>query len=250
MAVPQFSTLLVLDDAADRLHIRLNRPTVRNAIDLVMVSELHAVCELLEREPRILLLSGGGGVFASGADIAELRDRRRDDALAGINSKLFVRIAALPMPVIAVIDGYALGGGAELAYAADFRIASSTLKIGNPEVSLGIVAAAGATWRLAELVGEPLAKQILMAGRTLSASEALAARLVVSVHEPAELDAAANALADRIAAQDPLAVRFTKSLMHAPRATHPEADDRAQSELFESPAKMTRMTAFLERRRK
>lgn len=250
MGIPQFDTILVLSDTTDRLHVRLNRPAVRNAIDSAMVSELHAVCELLEREPRILILSGGGGVFASGADIAELRDRRRDDALAGINSTLFVRIAALPMPVIAAIDGYALGGGAELAYAADFRLASSTMAIGNPEVSLGIVAAAGATWRLAELVGEPLAKEILLTGRTLSAAEALAVRLVVSVHEPAELDAAAHALADRIAAQDPLAVRVTKSLLHAPRAAHPGADDRAQAELFESPAKFARMTAFLERHRK
>lgn len=249
MPVPEFSTLLVVDDTSDRLHIRLNRPAVRNAIDLVMVSELHTVCELLERDPRILILSGAGGAFASGADIAELRERRRDDALAGINSKLFVRIAALPMPVIAAIDGYALGGGAELAYAADFRLASTSLKIGNPETSLGIVAAAGATWRLTELVGEPLAKEILLAGRVLTAPEALAVRLVSSIHEPGELDAAANALADHIAAQDPLAVRFTKTLMHAPRDAHPLADDVAQSELFESPAKMARMTAFLGRRR-
>ena len=250
MTPQQFRTLLVIEDAPDRLHIRLNRPAVRNAIDQVMVQELHTVCEALEREPRILMLSGSSGIFASGADIAELRDRRSDDALAGINSKLFVRVALLPMPVIAVLDGYALGGGAELAYAADFRIASTTLKIGNPETSLGIVAAAGATWRLAELVGEPLAKEILMAGRILNASEALAARLVTAVFESVDLDAAAQALCDRIASQDPLAITHTKRLLHAPREAHPLIDDQAQSELFESPEKMARMTAFLERRRK
>ncbi|MEF2978868.1 enoyl-CoA hydratase/isomerase family protein [Subtercola sp. YIM 133946] len=248
--LPAFTTVRVVDDRPDRLHIALDRPDVRNAIDQTMVTELHAVCALLERSPRILIVSGGDGVFASGADIAQLRDRRRDDALAGINSRLMVRIAALPLPVIAAIDGWALGGGAELAYAADFRLASTRAKIGNPETSLGIVAAAGATWRLVELVGEPLAKDILLAGRVLDASEALAVRLVSSVHEPAELPAAADALADRIAKQDPLALRFTKSMMHAPRSAHPAIDEQAQAVLFESDAKFERMTAFLERKKR
>jgi enoyl-CoA hydratase len=168
--------------------------------------------------------------------------------MEGINSGLLQRIARLPMPVIAAVDGWALGGGAELAYAADFRIASTAARFGNPEVSLGILAAAGATWRLLELVGEPLAKEILIAGRILDAQEALAVRLVSEVHEPAALEAAANALADRIAAQDPLAVRLTKSVLRAPRDAHPMIDEFAQSVLFESPEKVARMTAFLERR--
>lgn len=241
-------TLRRVDDRPDRLHIRLDRPEVRNAIDRAMVDELHAVCAEIEREPRILILSGAPGVFASGADIAELRDRTRADALAGINSRVFIRIAELPLPVIAVIDGWALGGGAELAYAADFRIASDTARIGNPEASLGILAAAGASWRLKELVGEPLAKEILLAGRVLTAEEALAVRLVTEVHPAAELDAAANALADRIAANDPLALRYTKAVFHAPRDAHPAVDELAQSVLFESEAKVERMTAFLEKR--
>ncbi|MCU1551642.1 MAG: Short chain enoyl-CoA hydratase [Glaciihabitans sp.] len=243
--------LLVVDeDRPDRLHVRLNRPDVRNAIDGAMVEELHAVCVALEERPRVLIITGTDGVFASGADIAELLGRRRDDALAGINSGLFVRIAALPMPVIAAIDGWALGGGAELAYAADFRIASTTARFGNPETSLGIVAAAGATWRLAELIGEPVAKEVLMAGRILNAQEALDLHLVTSVHPPAELDAAAHALADRIAEQDALAVRHTKQLMRAPRDAHPVADNEAQAVLFESDEKFARMTAFLNRKHK
>lgn len=243
-----YETLQVAADDADRLHIRLHRPEVKNAINRVMVGELHGVCEALELAPRILIISGGDGVFASGADIAELRERTAADAMEGINSGLLQRIARLPMPVIAAVDGWALGGGAELAYAADFRIASTAARFGNPEVSLGILAAAGATWRLLELVGEPLAKEILIAGRILDAQEALAARLVSEVHEPAALEAAANALADRIAAQDPLAVRLTKSVLRAPRDAHPMIDEFAQSVLFESPEKIARMTAFLERR--
>ena len=245
----EFTTLRVTDDG-DRLTVQLHRPEVRNAIDQAMVDELHTVCEALEKRPRILILTGSNGVFASGADIAQLRERRRDDALAGINSTLFTRIARLPMPVIAALDGYALGGGAELAYAADFRLGTPSLKIGNPETGLGILAAAGATWRLRELVGEPLAKEVLLAGRILGADEALAARLITEIHEPDALLAGAHALAGRIARQDPLAVRITKSVFHAPPESHPVIDQLAQGILFESEAKFDRMQAFLDRKKK
>jgi enoyl-CoA hydratase len=248
----EFKTLLV-DERDDRVHLKLNRPEVRNAIDQAMVDELHAVCSVLEREPRILIMSGtevnGKGIFASGADIGQLRERRREDALAGINSTIFNRIAQLPMPVIAALDGFALGGGAELAYAADFRIATDTVKIGQPETNLGIMAAAGATWRLKELVGEPLAKEILLAGRILNAEEALAARLVTEIHPAGQLIGAAHALADRIGAQDPLAVRITKSVFHTPREVHPVIDTIAQGILFESEAKFDRMQAFLDKKK-
>jgi enoyl-CoA hydratase len=231
---------------------------VKNAIDQAMVDELHAVCAHLERTPKILILSGTPGnpdtgtkaVFASGADIAQLRERRRDDALAGINSGIFDRIAKLPMPVIAALDGYALGGGAELAYSADFRIGTPALRMGNPEANLGILAAAGATWRLKELVGEPVAKQILLAGKVLTAQECLAVGLITELVEPGTLMDSAHALADAIAVQDPLAVRLTKAVFHAPREVHPVIDTLAQGMLFESQAKFDRMQAFLDRKKK
>lgn len=246
--VSSFTTLLVTE-GKDRITAVLNRPEVRNAIDADMAEELHLLCAELEANPRILILAGGNGVFASGADIGQLRERRRDDALRGINSTVFARIAALPMPVIAALDGYALGGGAELAYAADFRIGTPRLKIGNPETSLGILAAAGATWRLKELVGEPLAKDMLLAGRVLAAEEALAVHLVTELADPENLLDAAHALADRIGRQDPLAVRLTKAVFAAPAAAHPVIDTLAQGILFESAAKFERMTAFLERKK-
>ncbi|GAA4779783.1 enoyl-CoA hydratase/isomerase family protein [Citricoccus nitrophenolicus] len=249
-----FTTLRV-EERGDRLVARLHRPEVRNAIDQVMVDELHAVCAHLERVPKTLILTGTPGdpetgtkgIFASGADIAQLRERRREDALAGINSTIFDRIAALPMPVIAALDGYALGGGAELAYAADFRIGTEALRMGNPETNLGIMAAAGATWRLKELVGEPLAKEILLAGKVLRGSECLAAGLVTELVAPESLMDAVHALADRIGAQDPLAVRITKSVFRAPREAHPVIDTLAQGMLFESDAKFERMQAFLDK---
>jgi enoyl-CoA hydratase len=245
----EFTTLLV-DDRPDRVHVQLNRPAVRNAIDQTMIDELHLVCADLEQQPRILILSGTNGVFASGADISQLRERRAADALNGINSTLFGRIARLPMPVIAAIDGWALGGGAELAYAADFRIASDTARLGNPETALGIIPAAGALWRLAALVGEPVAKEIILAGRVLDAAEALALHLVTEVHEPVALLAAAHALADRIAKQDPLATQLAKEVFHVADAEHPLADNEAQARLFESEQKFARMTAFLERKKR
>ncbi|WP_237203032.1 enoyl-CoA hydratase/isomerase family protein [Rothia endophytica] len=247
-------TALTIEDGNGRLVARMNRPEVRNAIDATMVAELHELCAYLETTPKILILTGcevnGRGIFASGADIAQLRERRREDALRGVNSQIFDRIHKLPMPVIAAIDGYALGGGAELAYAADFRIGTPYIKMGQPETNLGIIAAAGALWRLKELVGEPVALEILMAGRILNAQEALDLHLVTELHEPSELLDAAHALADRISAQDPLAVRITKRVFAAPRDAHPHIDELAQAILFESDAKFDRMQAFLDRKKK
>ncbi|WP_240484195.1 enoyl-CoA hydratase/isomerase family protein [Pseudarthrobacter sulfonivorans] len=247
LSTVEFGTLLV-EERDDRVVVLLNRPEVRNAIDQQMVDELHVVCAALEQNPKVLIIAGVDGVFASGADIAQLRGRRRDDALQGINSTIFVRIAKLPMPVIAALDGYCLGGGAELAYAADFRIGTPSVRIGNPETGLGILAAAGASWRLKELVGEPLAKQILLAGLVLRAEEALAASLITEIHEAPELMDAAHNLADRIGRQDPLAVRITKSVFHAPAEAHPLIDQLAQGILFESQAKFDRMQAFLDKK--
>lgn len=232
----------------DRVLVRLNRPEVKNAIDRQMVDELHEVCARLEQSPRIALVTGAGGNFAAGADIAQLRDRRREDALMGINSGVFDRIRRLPMPVIGLLDGYVLGGGAELAYACDFRIGTPEVRIGNPEPGLGILAAAGASWRLAELVGEPLAKEILIVGRILEADEARQVRLLNDVVEADALLATGHALADRIAGQGALAVRLSKAVFHAPREAHPFIDDLAQAVLFETAEKQMRMTAFLERK--
>ena len=241
-------TALRIEEADDRVVVHLDRPEVRNAIDQEMVDELHVLCAAVERSPKAVLLIGEGGVFAAGADISQLRERRREDALRGINSSIFDRIRRLPMPVIGLLDGYALGGGAELAYACDLRIGTPSVKIGNPEPGLGILAAAGATWRLAALVGEPVAKEILLAGRTLDAEAALALHLLSEIVEPDDLLAAGHRLADRICRQGPLAVRLTKAVLHAPREAHPFVDDLAQAVLFETDEKEERMTAFLTKR--
>ena len=241
--------MISVEERDDRVVVTLDRPTQRNAIDAAMVDALHDVCASLERDPRFLLLTGGeDGIFAAGADIAQLRDRGRLDALAAINSGLFARIRALPLPTIAAIDGPALGGGAELAYACDLRICTDRAFFGQPEVRLGIIAGAGATYRLPALVGEATAKELLFTGRRVPADEALALRLVSRVVPPADLLATAHAILDDCAKGSRLALRLTKLAVDAPAGAHPSLDLVSQAVLFEDDEKRARMTAFLERR--
>jgi enoyl-CoA hydratase len=238
---------LLVDDLADRMVVTLNRPEARNAVDFEMGQELHDVCRRLEQKPKPMLLCGGDGFFAAGADIGQLLLRGRDEALAGINSSLFQRVRRLPMPTVAAVDGYALGGGAELAYSCDIRVASTRVKFGNPEPDLGIIAGAGATWLLPKLVGEPLAKLVLLAGHIMDADEALSSRLVARVVEPAQLLGVAHELIDRMAAMSATALRLTKYVLDA-EGPHPVADLLANAILFEDDEKERRMTEFLERR--
>jgi enoyl-CoA hydratase len=235
---------LVVEELEDRVVVTLRRPEARNAINAAMVHELHDICAALEERPRMLLVTGDGGTFAAGADITELRDRGRDQALQGINRRLFDRISGLPLPTVAAVDGYALGGGAELAYACDIRLASPAAVFGNPEPGLGILAAAGACWRLRDLVGASVAKQVLLAGRRLDADDAYRTGLVAEVVPAGDLLKRAHALLDRMSRWGPLALRLTKLVADAP-AGHPIADDLAQAILFESDDKRTRMDAFL-----
>lgn len=230
------------------VEITLSRPAERNAIDSQMVAELHAVCEELETVPRPAIITGGSaGVFAGGADIAELRQRNRDDALAGINLNLFSRVRALPMPTIAAVDGYALGGGAELAYACDLRIATPRTVFGQPEPRLGIIAGAGATYRLVRLVGESVAKQVLLAGAQIKADRAVELGLVHQVVEPADLLTAAHQLADQMLRCSPMALRMTKMAVDSAPEAHPHIDLAIQALLFEDDEKYRRMAEFLNR---
>ena len=257
MTFPEFRTLRI-QKHDDCVVAQLDRPQVRNAIDQIMVDELHELCGIVEKDPQTLVITGctvetsrgEKAVFASGADIAQLRERRRDDALRGINSTIFQRIAQLPAPVIAAVDGVALGGGLELALAADFRIATPVAIFGQPEAQLGIIAAAGGTYRLKNLVGEAVAKEILLAGRILDGTEAKETHLVNELYSADELVAGAHDLAARIAKQDPLAVRITKRVLDMPEAAHPQVDNLAQAILFESDAKFERMQEFLDRKNK
>ncbi len=245
-AIDDYETLRITPKA-DRVVVELHRPAQRNAINAAMVAELHALCATVEDEPKVLIISGAGPDFAAGADIAELRQRGRDEALAGINRSVFDRIAALPMPTIAAVEGNALGGGAELAYACDVRIAGAAARFGNPEPGLGILAAAGASYRLTDLVGKSIAKQIVLGGRLLDADAALRCGLIIEIVETGAAVRAAHTLADRMTRLSPLALRLAKAVLDASSA-HPLLDDIAQAVLFESPDKAERMNQFLEKR--
>lgn len=235
--------------------LSLHRPEVRNAINLEMVEELHQALDTLGRDPRVraLILRGEGGkVFAAGADIRELRERKAADAWLQINARLFQAVEDFPQPTIAAVEGFALGGGCEIALACDLRVASETARLGFPEVTLGIFPAAGGTHRLPRLVGLGKAKELVFTGRILSGEEAGRIGLVEVVVPAGEADARARQLAEEIAANGPLALRMAKLAFNAiARGDSPEPIEKlAQSILFESEDKYDRMTAFLERRKR
>ena len=235
--------------------VSLDRPDKRNAIDRAMVDALHAACAELETsDARATVLTAVGDTFASGADIAELRDRTRADALAAINSGLFRRIERLPMPTIAAVKGYALGGGCELAMACDLRVAGEGARFGQPEAKLGIIAGAGGGYRLRQLVGLGRARELLFTGRIVKADEALRIGLVERVVADDRVLDEALALAAEIGQSDPLAIRLTKLGLGLQSSAESEQGGRfeivAQAVTFESDEKRRRMTEFLERRKK
>jgi enoyl-CoA hydratase/carnithine racemase len=228
--------------------IALNRPQKRNAIDRAMSDEITTALEDARKQPCVLVVgSSTPGMFAAGADIAELRDRDADAALLAINAGVFEKLETHRWPTIAVVDGPALGGGCELALACDFRIASHNAYFGQPELSLGILAGAGGNWRLAQTAGQQVARRMLYAGARLSAAEALAAGLVDEVAD--DPDAAARALASRITRQSWRALELTKLALRSHRPATTTFDMAAQALLFESQDKHDRMTAFLNRHR-
>ncbi|MFE2429281.1 enoyl-CoA hydratase/isomerase family protein [Streptomyces sp. NPDC059373] len=248
-AAEQTLDTLRVERRPDRTVVTLDRPAERNAINAAMVEELHGICAELEHTPRVLVLTGGtDGVFAGGADIAQLREQRRQDALAGINLRLFERIRQLPMPTVAAVDGHALGGGAELSYACDLRLSTPRTRFGQPEPQLGIMAGAGAAYRLVRLLGESVAKQVLLAGSVLDAQRALELGLVLEVAPPEELLARTHATVDRMLRGSAVALRLTKLVADAPQEAHPQLDLVAQAVLFEDEEKFARMDAFLSRR--
>ncbi|GAA0341716.1 enoyl-CoA hydratase/isomerase family protein [Actinoallomurus spadix] len=232
--------------------VGLDRPAKHNALDQAMVTELTAVLDEARREPCILIVhSTTPGMFAAGADIAELRDRDADAALLAINAGLFERLEAHRWPTIALVDGPAFGGGCELALACDLRIASPAARFAQPELSLGIIAGAGANWRLPQLVGLATARRMLYAGARLNADEALAAGLVDEVADSGEdLPERGRALATTIAERSWRALELTKLALRSTRPATTTFDLAAQALLFESDDKQARMTAFLERRKR
>ena len=168
--------------------ITINRPNVRNALNTQVLGDFRqALVEFRhDREVGVVVFTGAGEKsFAAGADIGELRERTALDALSSTMQSVYDEIEAYEKPTIAAVNGYALGGGCELALACDFRIVSEKAKLGQPEILLGIIPGGGGTQRLARLVGPARAKDLIFSGRQVRADEALAIGLVDEV-VPAE----------------------------------------------------------------
>jgi enoyl-CoA hydratase len=243
-----------VERAGSVVTITLKRPEVKNAINKAMIKELHAAFdELRESDAGCVILTGQGDDFAAGADIAELRERKAAESLEAINSALFGKVEANPAPVIAAIKGYALGGGCELTLACDIRIGGKSAKMGQPEVNLGIIPAAGGTQRLPRIVGLGRAKELVLTGMIIDADEAHRIGLLNRVVEDDAVIAEANKLAETICKKGPLAIRAAKQMLNQSARVGLDMglqfESVAQAALFESEDKMKRMADFLARKK-
>src|SRR5687768_1053074 len=236
--------------------LTVNRPAVRNALNLETVTEIHAALDALATnvDVGVLIITGAGETsFVSGADINDIKQRTLDDGLAAINSSLFAKVEKFPKPVIAAINGFALGGGCELALACDIRVASDTAKFGQPEVGLGIIPGAGATQRLPRTVGIGWAKYLVLTGETIDAKQALDIGLVTTIAPASQLQTRARELAKKILRQGPLAARLAKLALNASGRVDLDSglliETLAQALCYSSEDKLEGTSAFLEKRK-
>lgn len=233
----------------------LSRPEKLNALDTKTRMELAEVVEEAEKSVRVLIITGSGKAFAAGADINELLQRDPVKALEAtkLGTDLFSRIEELEIPVIAAINGFALGGGCELAMACDMRIASEKAKFGQPEINLAIIPGAGGTQRLPRLVGLGMAKRLVLTGEIIDAQTALRIGLVDEVVEHEKLMERGKEVAMKIVEKSPLAVKIAKKALNAslnmPLREGLKYEASLFSLLFSSEDAKEGMRAFLEKRK-
>lgn len=235
--------------------ITVDRPEVRNAINASVLGQIsHALAELAENDDaRIVIFTGAGDkAFVAGADINELAVRTPKDGLRATMQGVYEKVEQFHKPTIAAVNGYAFGGGHELALACDIRIASTNAQFALPETSLGIMPAAGGTQRLARLVGVGRATEMILTGRRVNAHEALAMGLVTDVVDPEELMSKVKDTAQTILSKGPLATQLAKAVVrHGFDADHSTGillERLAQSVLYSSAEKIEGTSAFLEKR--
>ena len=206
---------LITEKNGNILKVTINRPDALNALNSEVIRELQKVFDENKEDDciRCVLLTGAGAkAFVAGADISELAglDQREGADLSARSLSLMQSIQDFPTPVIAVINGFALGGGCELAMACDIRLASATARLGQPEVNLGLLPCFGGTQRLPRIVGRGKAMQLIFTGALISADEAYRIGLVDEVYPPETLMENALIMAKTIAAKAPLAIRLAK----------------------------------------
>ncbi|MBZ5588697.1 MAG: enoyl-CoA hydratase/isomerase family protein [Acidobacteriia bacterium] len=248
---------VLIEDGNGVRWITLNRPAKLNALNRAVLAELGSAVNAAGSDGavRAVVVTGyGDKAFAAGADIAEFvgLDPRDAQQFARAGQAVFDTIAALPKPVIAAVNGFALGGGCELALACHMRVASAAARFGQPEAKLGLIPGYGGTQRLARLVGQGRALELLLTGRMVDASTALAWGLVNRVVEPAELRSTAQGLAEETAAVSPLAAgRCLESVrigLNLPLDQAQEVEAALFALCFASDDMREGTTAFLEKR--
>ena len=217
--------------------VTVNRPEALNALNVATNSEIRAVARELAHDEsvRAVVLTGGGDKsFVAGADVAEFRGMTPEGArqLSWLGRKVCEAIESAPQPWIAAVNGFALGGGCELALACDIRFASEKAKFGQPEVNLGIMPGFGGTQRLPRVVGPGWANYLCLSGRLIRADEALRIGLVQAVFAPDELMPEALKLADEIAAKAPLSVRYAKSALQRALSVDLDSGCEIERDLF------------------
>jgi enoyl-CoA hydratase len=236
--------------------LTIDRPAVKNALNLETVQECQAALDALaaDEDAGVLIVTGAGeSSFVSGADINDIRARDGRDGLAAINSSLFARLERFPRPTIAAVNGYALGGGCELALACDIRVAADSARFGQPELGLGIIPGAGATQRLPRIVGLGWAKHLVLTGEIIDARQALEIGLVTAIMPASQLQMRARELAKRILRQGPLAARLAKLALNASARVDLDSglliETLAQALCYSSEDKKEGTAAFLEKRK-
>ncbi len=218
-AATSYETLIVEIDGPVAV-ITINRPKALNALNATVFEELLKAFDALEADANIraVVITGAGDrAFVAGADIGELnalQDTESATQKARAGHHITERLEHSRLPVIMAINGFALGGGLELAMAGDIRVAASTAKVGQPEVNLGIIAGFGGSQRLPRLVGEGMASYLLLTGEPITADEAKQANLIERVVPPEQLMAEAKRIASTIASKAPLAIAATKKAIH------------------------------------
>ena len=253
-----FETLL-LEVTGGVATLTLNRPGAMNAITQQLKAELAGALDAVEADEsaRVLIITGAGPrAFCAGADIKERAGTDPTPAefvqRQQLTHRLFDRIAQFRLPVIAAINGVALGGGAEIAMCADIRLMADSASIGLTEVNLGVIPAGGGTQRLPRLVGASRAKEMIFTGARLDAARAAATGLVSHVVPAPELMAHANALAREIAAKPPLAVRMAKQAIDKGLETDTQTamafELHAAAILFATEDRKEGMQAFIDKR--
>lgn len=211
----QYITLEMRGGAA---WITVNRPEVRNAMNNGCWAELAAHMDRVEADPEIkaaVITGAGDRAFISGADVNALREKTGPQNLHSLSRTALQKIEDCSKPVVAAINGHAMGGGLEVALACDLRIAVLRAKFAFPEVNLGIMPGAGGTQRLARIVGIGRAKEMILAGRTLTAAEAADMGLIMKVVEPDQLTAEAEALTKTLMSKAPLSLNLAKKMVNS-----------------------------------